>query len=67
MDVFEYSLYARDGVLVETFPQACPNGHALGPGRMIVGWNPHPDESVGGMMRTWECRQCGQKIYGRRI
>lgn len=44
-----------------TAPTHCPNGHQLGPGRMIVGHQP-----CGGMHRgghtCWTCG-CGQSVY----
>jgi hypothetical protein len=61
--VFVYETLLRDGHWVETHPDHCPNGHVLGAGRMIVAYNTAPD---GQRRRSWECRSCGQKVWGER-
>ena len=61
MDTFTYRIEEWRGQLREAFPPLCPNGHELGPGRMIVGYNTAPD---GERRRSWECRVCGMKTWG---
>jgi hypothetical protein len=41
---------------VEIPPERCPNGHEIGPGKVIVGYGPNPD---GFRARSWLCRRCG--------
>lgn len=42
-------------------PTHCPNGHQLGPRRVLVGWdNMHSPPT-----RTWTCRTCDAAIYMR--
>ncbi|WP_280393348.1 hypothetical protein [Nocardia wallacei] len=52
----------RGGGWAEPRPQCCPNGHALGPGRVLVGWQACPAVERGGH-RTHACRECGVVIY----
>ena len=49
--------------VVEVAPEHCPNGHALGPGTVVVGW--HPCLCVDGHSghRTYWCRTCGVTMY----
>lgn len=61
MDTFTYRLEQHASKLIETYPALCPNGHVLGAGRMIVGYNTAPD---GERRRSWECRICGVKTWG---
>ncbi|NKT60965.1 hypothetical protein GS885_23430 [Rhodococcus hoagii] len=46
----------------ERAPKQCPNGHPLGPGRVLVGWFACSCTERGGH-RTYDCRQCGAVIY----
>ena len=56
------------GVAVyERSPKRCPQGHRLGPDRVLVGWRPcgcptstHASGAQG--HRSWECRVCGAVI-----
>ncbi|MFD4442550.1 hypothetical protein ACFWPK_22545 [Nocardia sp. NPDC058519] len=50
----------RHGYWVEPEPVACPNGHRLGPGRVLVGSLACP--AAGGHHRTHCCRTCGAVI-----
>jgi hypothetical protein len=51
-----------DGRLEEIAPTHCPNGHRLGPNRVLVGW--HPCGCAGGSgHRTYSCRECHVVIY----
>lgn len=53
--------------LVESYPERCPEGHPLVPGRMLVGWKPCGCTPNGGH-RTIECRhdvggrECGAQL-----
>ena len=49
--------------VVEHVPDACPNGHPFGPGRVVVGW--HPCLCVEGRSghRTYWCRTCRVTVY----
>ncbi|ROO90440.1 hypothetical protein EDD29_8167 [Actinocorallia herbida] len=40
------------------FPVACPYGHLLGPGRVLVGWRPCRCSPATGGHRTYSCRAC---------
>jgi hypothetical protein len=40
-------------------PKRCPNGHQLGPRRVLVGWDNLHDPPC----RTWTCRRCDAVIY----
>jgi hypothetical protein len=42
-------------------PQRCPDGHRLGPHRVLVGHQPCGCGHHGHM--TWECRECSTTIY----
>ncbi len=50
----------------EQYPEFCPAGHRLVPGRMLVGWQPCGCSAIGGH-RDIEClelvggRECGQR------
>jgi hypothetical protein len=46
-----------DGTTVETAPTHCPNGHRLGPRRVIASWSPTRG------MSGWLCLECGMKIW----
>lgn len=43
----------------EDAPTHCPNGHELGPGRVLVGWQAPRGGTLDAGYRTHECRQCG--------
>jgi hypothetical protein len=43
-------------------PQHCPNGHSLGPGRVLVGHQPCAGGCHGGHT-TWECLSCNAITY----
>ncbi|TCJ75101.1 UNVERIFIED_ORG: hypothetical protein EDC92_12017 [Dietzia maris] len=45
--------------VAEDRPNYCPNGHAFGPGKVVVGWRPPPVGQVGPGSRTYECLECG--------
>lgn len=49
-----------DGSWLEPSPTHCPNGHRLGPNRVVVGW----DNMLEVPVRTWTCLKCGAIIYG---
>ena len=58
MDGTGYPLRIReDGMAVQTAPTHCPNGHRLGPGRVIASWSPARG------MSGWLCLECGMKIW----
>lgn len=40
-------------------PLRCPNGHPLGPHRVLVGWTNLRVPPC----RTWTCRRCDTTIY----
>lgn len=40
-------------------PQTCPNGHSLGPRRVLVGWDNLHDPPC----RTWTCTRCWAVIH----
>ena len=42
-------------------PTRCPNGHPLGPNRVLVGHQPCLGH--GGGHTTWACRACDQTVY----
>ncbi|GAC66531.1 hypothetical protein GS4_02_02420 [Gordonia soli NBRC 108243] len=48
----------------EVFPTQCPNGHELGPNRILVGWDnthlPHP-------CRLYVCRACDARMHDESI
>ncbi|TDP29850.1 hypothetical protein [Nocardia ignorata] len=55
-------LYAVRGGWARPSPVACPAGHPLGPGQVLVGTLAclaTPD----GLHRTWACRSCDTVIY----
>jgi hypothetical protein len=43
-------------------PERCPAGHALGPNRVLVGFQPCRCDRHG--HTTWCCRQCDSTVYG---
>lgn len=43
----------------EDAPTRCPNGHPLGPGRVLVGWQAPTHGTLEQGSRTHECRECG--------
>lgn len=43
----------------EDAPTHCPNGHRLGPGRVLVGWMAPRAGTLEQGYRTHECRECG--------
>jgi hypothetical protein len=43
-------------------PTRCPNGHQLGPGEVLVGYQACLGH--GGGHTTWTCRTCDQTVYG---
>src|SRR3954468_2271679 len=43
-------------------PTRCPNGHQLGPGAALVGYQACLDH--GGGHTTWTCRICDETVYG---
>lgn len=49
----------RDGRWRVVQPARCPNGHLLGPHRVLVGWSPCPCRGHA----TWTCRTCDAMIY----
>ena len=40
-------------------PTHCPNGHPLGPHRVLVGWSNTRRPPT----RSWTCRECDASIY----
>jgi hypothetical protein len=47
---------------IERPPLTCPNGHPLGPNRVLVGWL--PCSCQGGLgHRTYQCRACAGWVY----
>jgi hypothetical protein len=46
------SITRPDSSVVEIPPTHCPNGHRIGAGRVLVGWDPITRE------RTYTCREC---------
>lgn len=52
-----------DGRWMTYAPRTCPNGHQLGPRRVLVG---HVACSCGerGGHTSWRCIQCGAVTYG---
>lgn len=46
-----------DGTIREVLPARCPNGHQLGPGRMLVGGDSH--------IRTVRCNECQATMTSR--
>ncbi|MFC4373300.1 hypothetical protein ACFO5K_04225 [Nocardia halotolerans] len=51
----------RNGMWAEPSPMHCPEGHRLGPNRVIVGTT--ACQTVGGHHRTHTCRRCDTIIY----
>jgi hypothetical protein len=43
-------------------PSRCPNGHRLGPGAALVGYQACLGH--GGGHSTWTCRTCDETVYG---
>ncbi|MFD4438963.1 hypothetical protein ACFWPK_04195 [Nocardia sp. NPDC058519] len=54
-------LFAVRGGWARPSPVACPNGHPLGPGQVLVGTLACLD--AGGLHRLWTCRRCGTVVY----
>lgn len=52
-----------DGTWMTLSPTHCPNGHELGPGRVLVGHTPCSCDHRGGHT-TWWCIECGAVTYG---
>lgn len=51
------NFYRQEGMgVVELAPSRCPNGHALGPQRVLVGTQ--PCLCAGMPHRTWHCVTC---------
>ncbi|MCD5419779.1 hypothetical protein LRS71_09455 [Rhodococcus pyridinivorans] len=46
----------------ERAPKACPNGHRLGPNRVIVGWTPCTCAPGITGHRTYTCRECNEVV-----
>lgn len=40
-------------------PRSCPNGHPLGPYKVLVGW----DNLHRPPCRSWTCRTCWEVVY----
>lgn len=54
-------LVRRKGTWVEPSPESCPQGHQLGPDRMLLGWQSCLCTTAvrnHGGHRTWRCREC---------
>lgn len=53
--------------MVELTPEQCPNGHPLGPGKVLIGWQPcscaSKDKGGPGGHRTIVCVTCGVTLY----
>lgn len=47
---------------IERAPKHCPNGHPLGPRRMLVGWVPCTCTPDATGHRTYQCRRCDAVI-----
>ncbi|MBM4657350.1 hypothetical protein GS640_17790 [Rhodococcus hoagii] len=47
---------------IERAPKLCPNGHPLGPGKVLVGWFACACTERGGH-RTYDCLTCGAILY----
>lgn len=43
-------------------PQRCPHGHPLGPGKMLVGYQPCAGHCRGGHT-TWQCLRCDAVVF----
>jgi hypothetical protein len=54
-----------DGRLAEIPPSECPNGHRLGPRRVLVGWTPDIEKGYGAGWRTFTCVECSSVIRYR--
>lgn len=57
---FEYSGSVR---VTERPPARCPNGHHLGPHKVLVGWYPCLCSSGHTGHRTYYCRTCGAEVW----
>lgn len=53
---------ATDGRWIVYPPRECPNGHKLGPDRVLVGHQVCGGEDPGGHT-TWTCLECDATIY----
>lgn len=53
---------ATDGRWIVYAPRHCPNGHQLGPDRVLVGRQPCGGIDPGGHL-TWSCVECGATVY----
>lgn len=51
------------GTWITKPPQRCPNGHDLGPGRVLVGHVACMGHGGGGHT-TWTCQACDETVYG---
>lgn len=52
-----YYLPTGRAAVTERAPPTCPNGHPLGPDRVLVGNHPCV-KCTGSSHRTWRCREC---------
>lgn len=60
-DVNPSRLYeTRDGQWEQPRPVACQNGHRLGPGRVLLGWQ--ACQATQGHL-TWTCLRCDHTIW----
>jgi hypothetical protein len=51
------------GPVVEVAPEQRPNGHQLGPNRVVKGWLPCLCVEGRSGHRTYYCRTCGVTMY----
>ena len=49
--------------MVEIPPTHCPNGHAFGPGRVLVGWDNTHDPPC----RVYICAVCDGRVWVEKI
>ena len=54
-----HPFYASAMKWTEDAPTHCPNGHTLGPDRVLVGWQAPRAGTLEHGTRVHECRQCG--------
>lgn len=54
----------RDGRWVEPGLASCPNGHRLGPQRVLIGWRACLCRGEAGVSghRLYDCRTCGETV-----
>lgn len=57
---------STDGRWIVYAPRECPNGHRLGPGRVLVGHQVCGGEDPGGHT-TWTCLECDGTVYAPEI